>query len=81
MQGLAHVLEPGGRMFLMCFSDEEPGTEGPRRISRAELHDSFAQGWEVESIEPAQFAVNAEFAPRFSPGGPKAWFAMVRRKE
>src|SRR5947207_9305153 len=25
--GLATVLKPGGRWFLMCFSDEEPGTQ------------------------------------------------------
>src|SRR6201992_4180444 len=35
--GLAQVLNPGGRVFLMCFSDEEPGQFGPRRITRAEL--------------------------------------------
>jgi hypothetical protein len=39
----------------MCFSDEEPGTEGPRRVSRRELSDAFADGWEIESIEPTQF--------------------------
>jgi cyclopropane fatty-acyl-phospholipid synthase-like methyltransferase len=81
VQGLAHVLEPGGRVFLMCFSDEEPGTEGPRRISRREIQEAFAQGWEVESITPSQFEVNAEFAARFSAGGPKAWFAIVRRSQ
>jgi len=32
--GLATVLKAGGRLFLMCFSDEEPGTEGPRRVSK-----------------------------------------------
>jgi cyclopropane fatty-acyl-phospholipid synthase-like methyltransferase len=26
--GLATVLKPGGRLFLLCFSDEEPGTRG-----------------------------------------------------
>jgi maltose alpha-D-glucosyltransferase/alpha-amylase len=34
VEGLAHVTKPGGRLFLACFSDEEPGTEGPRRVSR-----------------------------------------------
>ena len=53
--GLAHVLAPGSRLFLWCFSDEEPGTEGPRRVSRRELSDAFADGWEIESIEPTQF--------------------------
>ena len=47
VQGLARVIEPGGRLFLMCFSDEEPGTEGPRRVSRQELYDAFADGWEI----------------------------------
>jgi cyclopropane fatty-acyl-phospholipid synthase-like methyltransferase len=81
VHGLAQVLEPGGRLFLMCFSNEEPGTEGPRRVSRQELYDTFADGWEVESVQPAQFDLNPEFTEvKFSDGGPKAWFAVVRRK-
>ena len=79
--GLARVLRPGGRLFLMCFSDAEPGTEGPRRVSRQELYDAFADGWEVESVRPCQISVNPEFTEiQFSEGGPKAWFAVVRRK-
>ena len=80
VRGLAKVLEPGGRLFLLCFSDEEPGTEGPRRVSRQELYDAFADGWEVESVEPIRLEVNPECkAVSFSEGGPKAWFAVVRR--
>ena len=79
--GLARVLEPGGRLFLMCFSDEEPGTEGPRRVSRQELYDVFSVGWEVESIQPARCEIHPEFTEvQFSEGGPKMWFAVVRRK-
>ena len=37
VEGLATVLKPGGRLFLLCFSDEEPGTQGPRRVSKEEL--------------------------------------------
>jgi cyclopropane fatty-acyl-phospholipid synthase-like methyltransferase len=81
VRGLARVVEPGGRLFLMCFSDEEPGAEGPRRVSRQELYDAFADGWEVESVQPARIEVNPEFTEvKFSEGGPKAWFAVVRRK-
>jgi cyclopropane fatty-acyl-phospholipid synthase-like methyltransferase len=81
VQGLAGVIEPGGRLFLMCFSDEEPGSDGPRRVSRQELLDAFAAGWEVESIQPVRFEVNPEFSgASFSEGGPKAWFAVVRRE-
>jgi SAM-dependent methyltransferase len=78
--GLARVVRPGGRLFLLCFSDEEPGTEGPRRVSRRELYQAFADGWEVESVRPCQIETNPEFTEvRFSAGGPKAWFAVVRR--
>src|SRR5262249_13741352 len=68
--GLARVLEPGGRLFLACFSDEEPGNEGPRRVSRQELYDAFADGWEVESVQPARCEVRPDFTEmKFSEGG------------
>ena len=80
-EGLATVLKPGGRLFLLCFSDEEPGTQGPRRVSRKELHDAFAEGWRIESMEPRRVEVRPDFKEfSFSEGGPKAWFAVVRRK-
>jgi ubiquinone/menaquinone biosynthesis C-methylase UbiE len=79
--GLATVLKPGGRVFLMCFSNEEPGTDGPRRVSKQELQDAFTQGWEIESIKPARFEVRPDLKDMtFSPGGPKTWFATIRRK-
>ena len=28
VKGLARVVQPGGRLFLLCFSDAEPGTDG-----------------------------------------------------
>src|SRR5258707_1025981 len=60
VEGLASVLRPGGRLFLLCFSDEEPGTQGPRRVSKNELHDAFAQGWAIESIEPSRYEVRPD---------------------
>src|SRR5262245_11844441 len=41
VEGLATVLKPGGRLFLMCFSNEGPGTQGPRRGSKQELPDTL----------------------------------------
>jgi len=32
--GLANVTRPGGRLFLLCLSDEEPGTQGNTESSR-----------------------------------------------
>ena len=75
------MAEPGGRVFLMCFSDEEPGTDGPRRLSRQELSDAFADGWAVESVQPTRCEVHPEFTEmKFSEGGPKMWFAVIRRQ-
>ena len=78
VDGLATVLKAGGRLFLLCFSDEEPGTQGPRRVSKKELHDAFAKGWTIESIEPIRVEVRPDLK-EFSEGGPKAWFVVVRR--
>jgi hypothetical protein len=50
-------------------------------VSRQELYDAFADGWEVESVQATRIEVNPEFTEvQFSEGGPKAWFAVVRRK-
>jgi SAM-dependent methyltransferase len=80
VEGLATVLKPGGRLFLGCFSDEEPGTQGPRRVSKQELYDAFAEGWTIESIEPTRVEVRPDLKDlTFSEGGPKAWFVVIRR--
>ena len=50
VEGLATVLKQGGRVFLL-FQRRGAGTQGPRRVSKKELHDAFAKGWSVESIE------------------------------
>jgi SAM-dependent methyltransferase len=77
--GLAHVTKPGGKLFLACFSDEEPGTFGPRRISEPELHQVFAQGWTVEVLRRVHFETIPETKDQFSPGGPKSWFTVLSR--
>jgi cyclopropane fatty-acyl-phospholipid synthase-like methyltransferase len=81
VEGLATILKAGGRLFLLCFSDEEPGTQGPRRVSKKELHDAFFEGWAIESIEPSCYEVRPDLKDlTFSEGGPKAWFAVIRRE-
>jgi hypothetical protein len=78
--GLAHVTKPGGRLFLLCFSDEEPGTQGPRRVSKGEIREAFSGGWDVEEIRPARFEARTDVEDiSFSEGGPKAWFSVIRR--
>ncbi|HXW62075.1 MAG TPA: class I SAM-dependent methyltransferase [Candidatus Acidoferrales bacterium] len=80
VQGLKAVLKPGGRLFLLCFSDETPGTEGPRRVSQKELRAAFADGWQIESIEPSHLAVRPEVkGPMFGGQDPRGWFMIARR--
>ena len=40
-QQVRRVLKPGGRYFMLCFSDKEPGDYGPRRISKPEIESTF----------------------------------------
>lgn len=80
VEGLASVLKPGGRLFLLCFSDAEPGDQGPRRVSRKEIEEAFADGWVIESVEPSQYEVRPDpNDSHFRDGGPKAWFVVVRK--
>ena len=48
---LGAALRPGGRAFLLCWSDRNPFGRGPRRISRREIRDTFREGWQVEAID------------------------------
>ncbi len=77
---LGKLLEPGARVFILCFAPAEPGEHGPRRVSEAELRAAFASGWEVEAIQPARFEVVPGIpGAEFTPGGAHAWFTRVRR--
>lgn len=53
---LRAVLRPGGRCYLMCFSEKEPNWGGPRRVTREEIRATFSDPWTVVSIDPATFA-------------------------
>jgi len=78
--GLASVVKPGGRIFMICFSDKEPPGDGPRRVSQDEIRDAFGKGWDVESIQPARFETRPDLEGiQFSEGGPLAWFCAIRR--
>ena len=79
VRGLKTVLDPGGRVFLLCFSDATPGTQGPRRVSQPELRDAFADGWEIESLEPVRLEIRTEYKPGAFSEDPHGWFLIARR--
>jgi cyclopropane fatty-acyl-phospholipid synthase-like methyltransferase len=80
VQGLANVIQPGGRLFLFTFTEAAP--EGG--VSRQQLQETFADGWHIESVDLVRGEVSPAFAAEhpdaFPEGGPKGWFAVIRRE-
>lgn len=72
-RSLGAVLRPTGAYFMMCFSEREPGSWGPRRITQDEIRDTFAEGWRVNWIRAARFEANLEG------NGAQAWLASITR--
>ena len=73
LTSLRGAVRPGGRYFMLCFSDRQPGDWGPRRISEAELRENFADGWRIDSLEPAVIEITID------PAGAQAWLAAMTR--
>ena len=71
---LAAVLRPAGACYLMCFSDRQPGTWGPRRVRADELRAAFSDGWAVESVTVGTFEIN----PVDGTTQVQAWLAAIR---
>jgi hypothetical protein len=70
---LRAVLVGGGRYFMLCFSERQPGDQGPRRVTRDEITATFAEGWRVDSIEPATIEITRD------PAGIRAWLVAATR--
>jgi SAM-dependent methyltransferase len=73
---LASVLRPGGHCYLTCFSDRQPGTCGPRRVSQDELRAAFSLGWAVAGIEATAFELSR---PGIGIPFAQAWLAVLER--
>ena len=70
---LGAVLMPGGRYFMLCISERET-REGPRRITQAEIRDTFRTGWTINNIQEARFET------LIHEGGAWAWLASISKK-
>jgi len=71
---LASVTEPGGTLYVLCFSDQGPDT-GPHPVGQDELRAAFAPsgGWDVAVVEPERVET------RYHDEGAPAWLATIRR--
>lgn len=71
---LASVTEHDGTLYVLCFSNDGPGT-GPHPISQEELRAAFSAGdeWTVAAIEPDRIQT------RYHNDGAPAWLATIKR--
>ncbi|MCL5960690.1 MAG: class I SAM-dependent methyltransferase [Chloroflexi bacterium] len=74
-RGLAAVVRPGGTYYMLCFSEHEPGSEGPRRVKQDEIRATFTDGWKVNYVRAAQLESNLH------PRGIRAWLASITRSD
>ena len=72
-RSLSLALKPGGTYFMLCFSDREPGFWGPRRITQAEIRETFGKGWKINYIREANFSSNLGFEKIW------AWLSSITR--
>jgi SAM-dependent methyltransferase len=72
---LRAALRPGGRAFLLCWSDRNQFGRGPRRISPREIRETFGDGWRVEVVDPEWLET------RLPDGRIHAWLARIARVE
>jgi cyclopropane fatty-acyl-phospholipid synthase-like methyltransferase len=74
VDSLRSVLQPGGRCFLLGFSDRQPGVWGRvHGLTRGEIEAAFADGWRIDSLEAATIDVTID------PDGMRAWLAALTR--
>jgi cyclopropane fatty-acyl-phospholipid synthase-like methyltransferase len=75
-RSLASVVEPGGVLHLLCFSELTPGTDGPRRVTEGELRATFSGDWRVQRVTAESFAVSRAWWGV----EPSAWLARIIRR-
>jgi cyclopropane fatty-acyl-phospholipid synthase-like methyltransferase len=73
VESLSSAVVPGGRYFMLGFSDQQSGDWGPHRLAREDITTAFAQGWRVDSLEPATIEVSTE------PDGIRSWLLTATR--
>jgi SAM-dependent methyltransferase len=72
---LASVTAHGGTLYVLCFSDEGPGT-GPHPVRQEELRAAFdpGGGWRVAAIAPDRVLTRFH-----GDDGAPAWLATIER--
>lgn len=70
---IRRALVNGGKYFVLCFSDKEPGSWGPRRISKKEIREAFSTTFRIDYIKDTFFATKNDEK------GAKAYLASMTK--
>lgn len=75
VDSIRSAMQPGGRYFILCFSDRQSGEGWPRvhRVRREEIAASFADGWRIDSIDASTIDITTD------PAGVRAWLVALTR--
>ena len=68
--GLRGVLRPGGRYYVVCFSQYKD-LPAPRRLTQEDIRATFRRRWQVQSI------VSARYEVRDGSTADNAWLASI----
>jgi SAM-dependent methyltransferase len=72
---LASVTEAGGTLYVLCFSDDGPGT-GPHPVRQEDLRVAFdsRSGWDIVAIQPERVLTRFH-----DDDGAPAWLVTITR--
>jgi cyclopropane fatty-acyl-phospholipid synthase-like methyltransferase len=72
---LRTVLAPGGRYFMLGFSDKQPEGAWARvhRLTEDEITTTFADGWRIDAVDEATIEITAD------PHDIPAWLVALTR--
>ncbi|NUR59676.1 MAG: class I SAM-dependent methyltransferase [Catenulispora sp.] len=73
--GLHSVLRPGGRLYVLCYSDRHVGPpDVPHKVSLKDIRAAFAGGWSLDEVLATSSASNVH------PDGVAAWLITCTRR-
>jgi 2-polyprenyl-3-methyl-5-hydroxy-6-metoxy-1,4-benzoquinol methylase len=71
---IAGLLKPGGYLFLKCFSQLQPGTQGPHRFTPEQIQEIFGSQLQMHSVTETVYQGTLDPLPR-------ALFCVLQQKE
>ena len=76
---LGNVLQPGGYLYLMASKKQDDGAVAMPGMTLGDLHNTFADGWNIESVKEFQAEVTPETLQQHPGATWMTWCAIIRK--